>query len=331
MSVSPFLRNRSRRLARQAGQRADGLQLQEPAADTEAGQEYVFLKVRLSEGLRILQDIESHEARKPVKAQLVREFADWVDGVIDADLPVQDEILLTCMVWAIDCGEYERAVELGAFALKHGLAMPERYKRSVACFLREDIAEIAINAPGTVDHALMVRIDQLTDGADMPDAAKAKLHKALGRSWAAKAEAFDPTDDSAPAGGAAAYWQQARDHLGRALELDRKAGVKKDIERADRAIRDLRAEADARPDTEAGVDAAAVAAAVAEDTNTGAFPAAAGSASEGAATDTAPPFEPDTPNKAPQKPAQKPVQKPAQKPARKRAAKRKPAKAAPKP
>ncbi|MCH2496036.1 MAG: phage terminase small subunit [Erythrobacter sp.] len=239
---SPFRQHQQRVRAHMAGKAAQASRLNEPSPDTEAGQEYVFMKVRLAEGLRILQDIESHEARKPVKAQLAKDFADWIDGVLAADEPVQDEVLMTNMVWAIDTGDFERAVQIGAFALKHGLAMPDRYNRTAACFLREDIAQIALDAPETVDHGLLLEIDQLTADADMPDAAKAKLSKALGRSWAAKAAAFDPSADSAPAGGAASYWQQALDQLRRALALDRKVGVKKDIETAERRLRELSGE-----------------------------------------------------------------------------------------
>lgn len=238
--TSPFLRHRQRTLAILAGAAAP----HKPAAPdekTEAGQEYAALKVRLHDNLRQLQDTESHEARKPMKAEFAKHFASWVDGVIEADQPVQDEILLTCMVWAIDTGDFAEAVRLGSFAIRHGLAMPDRYKRSVACFLREDIAQIEIDAPGSVELELLLQIEQLTRDADMPDPAKAKLHKAIGRAWRAKAEAFDPADDSAPAGGKAAYVDAALAQLKRALELDRKAGVKKDIEQLERLARDLHA------------------------------------------------------------------------------------------
>lgn len=240
--TSPFQRNRIRKLAQQAGAKDASGKPQAPAEGTDAGTEYAALKVRLHDNLRTLQDTESHEARKPLKAKFAKEFSSWVDGVVEADEPVQDEILMTCLVWAIDYGDFEEAVRLGEFALKHGLDMPERYKRSVACFLREDIAEVEIEHPGTVDLALLEKIAQLTHDADMPDPAKAKLHKALGRSWRAKAEAFDATDDSAPAGGEAAFVDQALQQLRRALALDKKAGVKKDIEQLERRQRDLRAD-----------------------------------------------------------------------------------------
>ena len=58
-------------------------------------------------------------------------------------------------------------MRIGEFALRHGMSMPDRYKRSVACFLREDIAEIENKTPGTVELPLLTRIEALTDDADM--------------------------------------------------------------------------------------------------------------------------------------------------------------------
>lgn len=240
MSYSPALRNRERKLAALAGNADAATNVAaEPDASTPAGQQYAILRAVLHDNLRKLQDVESHEARIPMKQDFMREFGPWVRGVLEADNPVQDEILVTCMVWAVDCGEFEDALKLGQFAIKHGLAMPERYTRSVACFLREDIAGVALADPAAVAHGLMLELDALTGAADMPDQAKAKLDKALGRSWLAKAEGFDPSDETGPAGGAAAYAEAALESLKRAKKLNPKAGVVKDIERAEKLLRDL--------------------------------------------------------------------------------------------
>jgi len=239
MSYSPALRNRQRKLAALAGTALTAVALAEPDPESASGQEYATLRAVLHDNLRKLQDVESHEARIPMKRGFMTDFAPWITGVLEADKPVQDEILMTNLVWAIDCSEFDLALMLGRFALKHGLALPERYSRTTACFLREDIAEFALAQPGAVPHEILVEIDQLTAGADMPDAAKAKLDKALGRSWLVKAEDFDPSDETGPAGGAAAFASQGLTHLQRALKLNAKVGVKKDIERAEKLLRDL--------------------------------------------------------------------------------------------
>ena len=237
--TSPFLRNRQRKLAAQAGQANTARKPTPIDEKSEAGQEYAGLKVRLHDQLRQLQDVESHEKRVPMKAQFAKDYAGWVDGVIEADQPVEDEIVMTSLVWAIDTGDFQQAVRIGEFALRHGMSMPDRYKRSVACFLREDIAEIENKTPGTVELPLLTRIEALTDDADMPDPAKAKLHKAIGRAWRAKAEACDGTAESAPGGGEVAYLHEALAQLRRALELDENVGVKKDIDQLDRRFAKL--------------------------------------------------------------------------------------------
>ncbi len=240
MSYSPALRNRQRKLAALAGgSGTPSARAAAPDPATPAGQEYALLRAVLHDNLRKLQDVESHEARIPMKREFMLEFDAWIAGVLAADKPVQDEVLMTNLVWAVDCGEYELALGLGRFALKHGLTLPERYNRTTACFLREDIAEIALAQPGTVPHEILVEFDQLTVAADMPDAAKAKLDKALGRSWLDKAANVDPSDETGPAGAAAGFASKGLEHLQRALKLNAKIGVKKDIERAERLLRDL--------------------------------------------------------------------------------------------
>ncbi|MBJ9626084.1 terminase, partial [Burkholderia multivorans] len=65
----------------------------------------------------------------------------------------------------------------------------------------------------------LLDIEQLTALADMPDEVRAKLHKAIGYGLAA----------SHPA--------SALDHLRRALQLFANVGVKKDIERLERELK----------------------------------------------------------------------------------------------
>jgi hypothetical protein len=225
---------RAQEAARAAGRASKPAVPAAPPEDSAAGAEYAQLRTVLHENLRTLKDIASHEAREPKKAEFARQYETWIEGVLQADEPVQDEILLTNMIWACDYGDYAYALRLGEFALKHGLTMPEPYNRTIACFLAEDIAEDALADADRVDHEVLLLVDRMTAEADMPDPARAKLMKALGRSWLAKAEAFDPAADQAPAGGQAAYAAEAVTAFERALKLDKKAGVKKNIEAAKR-------------------------------------------------------------------------------------------------
>lgn len=243
---SPALRHRQRVLAQQSGEaKAEATSPEELAPGTAAGQEYAALRVLLHDNLRTLSDIASHEARVPVKVQMARAFAPWIEGVLHAAASfddfqaAQDEILVTNLVWAIDYRDFDYALRLAAHAIRHGLAMPEKFTRTPACYLAEEVATIA-NAEFdavSLDHLLAVQ--QLVEGHDMHDAVRAKLLKAIGRRYAQRAARFDPAADNAPAGGKAAYIQTALEALQRALQLDANVGVKKDIERLERDAKKL--------------------------------------------------------------------------------------------
>ena len=248
--VSPFRRRQQMVRALQSGAAAAavksaGAPRPEPEAGTEAGQEYAALRVLLHADLLKLADVQSIEARNPMKAEMATAFADWIEGVLaagDQGMAAQDEILVTNMIWAIDYRDFDYALRLAAHVLKFGLVLPERYNRTPACFIAEDIAEVSLAQKDAVSHEQLLAVLGLTEGFDMPDTAKAKLHKAIGRSFARKAEVFDPAADNAPAGGKAAYTEQALEQCKRAFELDQNVGVKSDIRTLERELKKLSAQ-----------------------------------------------------------------------------------------
>lgn len=214
----------------------------EPAGDTPQGQEYAALRVLLHDNLRVLADIESIEARNPRKAEFAFAFADWIEGVLAAGErgeAAQDEILITNMIWALDYRNFDYALRLGTHAIRHNFVMPQRFERSVACFLAEEIAIVSLAQQELVNHEQLLGLAALVQGKDMPDQVTARLHKAISRSYARKADAFDPAADSAPAGGKGAWLAEALSHARRAFELHRGAGVIKDIERLERQLKAL--------------------------------------------------------------------------------------------
>ena len=249
--VSPFRRHQQMvRGLKSAGPNHVSPRTQVPApeqpTDTEAGREYATLRVLLHDNLRALSDIASIEARNPKKAEFARAFAPWIEGVLaagDERQAAQDEIVVTNMVWAIDYRDIDYALQLGRHVLKHNLTMPERYNRTPACFIAEEIATLALDQHEKVTLEQLVEVLAMVDGADMPDPAKAKLHKAIARAFRRRAEAFDPSADNAPAGGKAAYADEALRHAKRAFELDANAGVKTDIRELERMLKAISAEA----------------------------------------------------------------------------------------
>lgn len=234
---SPALRHRQRVLAALSGQAVDADRAAPPAepdAGTAQGQEYFALRVLLHDNLRTISDVQSIEARNPMKAEFAKAFAPWIEGVLAAgyDGPAaQDEILIQNMIWAIDTRDFDYALLLGDHALRHKLAMPERFNRGVACFLLEEMAELSLAQHELITLEQLLRVEEMATGHDMPDQARAKMCKAISRSWQRRAEAFDPAADNAPAGAKAGYIEAALNAATRAFALDHGVGVKKDIER----------------------------------------------------------------------------------------------------
>lgn len=209
--------------------------------DKASANAYELMLVKLAEDKRRLKDIKSVEKKAELKAQLLPDYQPWIDGVLEADTGRQDDVLMTVFVWAIDCGKLGLSLTIGDYALRHNLVMPDQYQRDVASVLAEEIADLALKSGDDYQRENLSWIEQavaLTDPHDIHDAIRAKLYKAYG--YALRA-ADEP--------------RTARMHLARALELDARAGVKKDIERLDVVIKNLPAETgDAQAKAEGATD-----------------------------------------------------------------------------
>lgn len=183
---------------------------------------YELMLAKLTEDRRRLHDLQSIERRAEVKRELLPDYAAWVDGAIEGDHGVQDDVLMTVMVWRVDSGDLAGALQIARYALQHKLAMPDQYKRSPGCLIAEEFADHALRldaiSPETT--AVLRAADELTAAEDMPDQVRAKLLKAIGSGLS-------------QAGDAAG----ALDTLKRAISLHDKVGVKKDIERLERELK----------------------------------------------------------------------------------------------
>jgi hypothetical protein len=196
--------------------------------DKASANAYELMLVALAEHKRQLKDIKGSEKKAELKAKLLPEYAPWIAGVLEADTGRQDDVLMTVFVWTIDTADFATAVRIGAYAIRHKLVMPDQYQRDVASVLAEEIADIALKRDDAFRQANINHIEStvaITDGRDIHDAIRAKLYKAYGY---ALRTAGEPNN--------------ARAMLARALELDSRVGVKKDIERLDVVIKNLPAE-----------------------------------------------------------------------------------------
>ncbi|MBB6243647.1 phage terminase small subunit [Rhodanobacter sp. MP1X3] len=203
--------------AQQHRQRIAAAMSQTVATDADhsavvASSAYALMLAKLAEDKRALKGIQSIAQKIEVKRQRLPEYAAWIDGVLQADQPVQDDVFATVMVWRIDTGDIDGALVMATHMLTHNLKLPEHYQRDLATLVVEEIAERAGHADsGNVTASQLLQVGQLTEGRDMPDEVRAKLHKAIGLALR----------DASPA--------QALDHLQRALQLNARLGIKTEI------------------------------------------------------------------------------------------------------
>ena len=250
MAFSPALAHRQRVLAAiAAGPDAPVAALPEIDPASPAAAEYQQLLASLHNDQRALHDIQSVQEKIERKRTMIDTYLPWVNGALDAGAEgraVQDEIVVTMMIWAFDIQNWELALDLAQHVLTHGLALPERYKRTAATLIAEEIADAAKVDPASVELAQLQRASSLTADYDKPDQVKAKLLRAIGLALSAQADAFDPAAENAAAGGLPALVDAALLHLKEALRFDKNVGVKKQIEQLERQAKKLADEAAAK-------------------------------------------------------------------------------------
>lgn len=188
---------------------------------------YELMLARVAADRRRLRTVQSIEARRKLKAELLPDYLPWVDGVLAAGKGAQDDAFMTVMIWAIDAADFALALRMACYAIRHRLTLPDQYQRTTATLVAEEVADLMLKtqeagAPIDLPHAITAY--HLTEGEDMPDEVRAKLLKVIGYGHRAQGE-IDP----------------ALNALRRALALHDKVGVKKDIERLEREQKNLAA------------------------------------------------------------------------------------------
>ncbi|WP_265732855.1 phage terminase small subunit, partial [Acinetobacter pittii] len=88
-----------------------------------------------------LKNIQSKQNKIELKRQLLPNYKPYVEGILEVKPGVQDAVITEILVWAIDIGEYEFALNIAEYVLEYGLKLPDRFERSEACFITEDIAD----------------------------------------------------------------------------------------------------------------------------------------------------------------------------------------------
>lgn len=187
---------------------------------------YELMLAKLAEDRRRLHELQSIERRIEVKKTMLPDYIPWVAGALDGGHGVQDDVLMTVMVWRIDTGDLEGALQIAAYAIEHDLAMPDQYKRTTGCLIAEEIADHALRLKDGIDAATtrqLLLAERLVAEQDMPDEVGAKLLKAIGYGLNRSTDMEQK--------------RAAIDYLKRALALHGKVGVKRDIEIIERELK----------------------------------------------------------------------------------------------
>lgn len=219
--------------------RTAALQIAQGSAEERApanANQYELMLAKLAGDKRSLSATQSMEKRAELKIKLLPDYAAWVAGVIEGDQGVQDDVLMTVMVWNIDAGLLVDALPIAAYAIKHSLKMPDQYKRTTAVVIAEEIADRYLKAHAAkepIDINIIKQAMEITLDQDMPDEVKAKLYKVLGYALA------NPLLVPVVLPSHQERLEFALQSFTRALSLHDKVGVKKDIEATERELKNL--------------------------------------------------------------------------------------------
>lgn len=229
-----FLRKTAEKEAAQAA--ASGNQL---AGSTG----YELMLAKVDADMRRLKDIQSIDRKIEVKRELLPDYDAYIDGAIAGDTGVQDDVLMTAMVWQFDVGNFERGLQIAEYALRHKLALPGKYARTLGTLIAEEVSDAAKRKLAAKESTAdliepLLKTDELTKAEDMPDQSRARLYKAIGLVYASGLNDTDKIPESEVADYIHAA-ETALDYLRQALSKDDKSGVKKDIERIERFAKNL--------------------------------------------------------------------------------------------
>lgn len=144
---------------------------------------YELMLAKLDTDKRRLKEIQSIETRTEIKREIVPEYQDWLDGAVTSGKGAQDDVLATLLVWMIDIGEYHKAMPVIEYAIKSEMILPDQFERNLQTFIVDEVSDAALLAQKEdedFDFDVLKRLYELTKDLDMPDAAMAKLLKAIG-------------------------------------------------------------------------------------------------------------------------------------------------------
>ncbi|WP_439291261.1 phage terminase small subunit [Lonepinella koalarum] len=179
--------------------------------NSTAYEKMLFLLARHKKDLKLIQSTEKKAA---YKKSILPDYLPWIEGTLKTGTGKQDNVLMTWLVWAIDCQQFNLALTIADYAIHQQLKLPEPFTRTLGTMLAEefsDQAKTAQLAKQPFEVSYLARVAELVADEDMPDESRARLY----REWGLLQMANDPT--------------KALATLERALQLNPQIGVKGDV------------------------------------------------------------------------------------------------------
>lgn len=201
--------------------------------------EYEKMLYLLSRHKKDLKDILATDRKAEFKKRILPDYLPWITGALREGSGKQDNVLMTWLVWAIDCGEYHLALEIASYAIFHDLRLPDGFTRTVPMLVAEEFADAAkiakaTNQPFNVGY--LQQAEQLIRDIDILDESHARLLKELGLSLV----------ETSP--------ETALVHLEKAFSLNMNIGVKTDIKKLRKQLGKTEENSDGENDGEADND-----------------------------------------------------------------------------
>lgn len=204
--------------------------------------------VQLNNDRQRLKQIASTAAKVVLKKALLPNHLPYVEGIIEADKSIQDEVFMTMLVWCIDVGDYAKALQLTEFALRHNMIMPDSFKRNTATYVVETIAEAFLKQLKTnadVEVSVLWKLESILENfsnetLNMPDQVSAKLNVAAGKAELkyikAEIDRNQGQIDAFTPEWVLHHSQHAKMRFEQALLLDEKCGCRADLKAIEKIL-----------------------------------------------------------------------------------------------
>lgn len=145
------------------------------------GSAYELMLEQMGQQKRDLKTIKSMVAKNEAKAAMLPEWTGYIDGVLTADTGVSDSIIGQLLIWSIDVAEYDQAIRIGTYMLKHDIALPEQFERDTVDAFAEELADAWIkHDEPTITLVHLKHAHKLVTDYELFDEVRAKLLRALG-------------------------------------------------------------------------------------------------------------------------------------------------------